>query len=504
MSDTKRRAAAFVMPRLDAENWSDQSYRDLAYRLVDEGVGGFGVFKGTLEQTALMIQELQMRAGDRLLFGADFEHGLPMRLTEGGIDMPKAMALGKLAPESTEAIAAAVAREVRALGVHWNWAPVADVNSDVRNPVINIRSFGEEPQNVADHVAAWVRGTQGEHIAACLKHAPGHGATSVDSHLSLPTINVSGERAARREFLPFRAGIEAGAASIMVGHVLAPFLDDKHPASVSSSVINGLIRDTWGFGGVVVSDALDMGAITTRFDPGQAATKAFKAGCDIVLMPADPLAAIDALKDLFDKGGVRDERVIASEERIRALTKLRRHWPRQTMINQQNHAMLALDAAARAIVEQGTSRLLPLTKYQQAAVFALVQDADVPAATQWCNYLAQATEMNIDFGFVNHEISADELQAFVEGTADADVVLFALFGAGRAFQGVLERMDGYHNIVATLRRDKPAIIIACGSPYGVESLGADLVLYTYSNTTPSLAASVLHLLGKQQSATEAP
>ena len=183
MPTLHQRLAALVMPRLDADQWSDPAYREAAFALIDRGVRAFGIFLGTLEETMTMLQELQRRAGNTLFFGADHEFGLPMRLREGGIAFPRAMALGRTLPGITEHIAQAIAHEMRAAGLHWNWAPVADINSDPENPIVNTRAFGEDAETVSTHASAFVRGLQAGGVLACAKHVPGHGATRVDSHI---------------------------------------------------------------------------------------------------------------------------------------------------------------------------------------------------------------------------------------------------------------------------------------------------------------------------------
>lgn len=490
-------ASQLVMPRLDAEHWHSAEYRDSIFRLIDRGVGGFGVFCGTLEQTAIMLQTLQQRAGNTLLFGADYEYGLPMRLQEGGIAMPRAMALGKGSPEQTQQIAAAVAREMRAIGVHWNWAPVADINSEPDNPIINVRAFGETPELVAQHVAAWVKGSQEEHIAACVKHAPGHGATTVDSHQDLPTITVSAQRAARREFAPFRAGIETGVASVMMGHLLVPFLDRNEPASLSSAVVNGLVRDTWGYNGVVITDALDMGAVTKRYDSAKAAVYAIKAGNDLALMPANPNMAIDALQAAIDKGVISQPRLHASIDRIQVLRSMVKKWPRQTIINQSAHADLALTAAKHAVAFSGSKDLLPLLPNQQIAVFGIVGENDIDRATQWFQFLAQATEMNIDFGYVNGSITQDELDSLAQDVTGADVFVFGMFSAAGAYRSTLPEVHHLPRVMTTLANGKPIILVICGNPVVAAGLPNNLAINAYSDTTPSLAATVLTLTAKQ-------
>ncbi len=498
MTVSRYKVSGLIMPRVDAERWKDRAYRDAVYRLVDSGVGGFGVFKGPLETTQQMLADLQQRSGGRLLFGADFEYGLPMRITDGGVAMPRAMALGRTNPLQTKMVAAAISREMRALGVHWNWAPVADINSDPDNPIVNVRAFGERPDVVAQHVSAWIEGCRDEYVLTCVKHAPGHGATATDSHIEMPTISVSAERASRREFIPFRAGIAAGADAVMMGHLLVPFLDKKLPASLSRSVVTGLVRETWGFDGLITPDALDMGAITNRFSSGDAAVRCVMAGCDVVLLPHNPLEAIEALDAAVRSGKITEQRLAASEERWNVARSKYAGAPLPSAIDQPAHALVALQAAQAAIKIEGNPSVFPLTQYSHAAVFALLSDAESVTATQWFQYLAQATEMNVDFGYINAEISDSDLTAMYNNTVQADVVVFALFGSALAYRGHLPAAERFRVVIERLQHGRPTILVCCGSPYGVESLPASATLYTFSDTVPSLAASVFRLSGQAQ------
>lgn len=498
MSELHRRAAGFVMPRADARSWGEPLYRDALYRLVDQGIGGIGVFIGGLEETARMIDDLRSRGGRRLLFAADYEHGLPMRL-DGGVAFPRAMALGRTLPGITEHIAAAIAEEARAIGVTWNFAPVCDINANPNNPIINTRSFGEDPTTVAQHAAAYVRGTQRERVMACAKHAPGHGDTVVDSHVALPSIEISEELAMSREFVPFKAAIDAGVASVMMGHIVVPFLDAGRPASLSARVIDDLVRTTWGFDGLITTDALDMRAITGTYSAAEAAVLAFEAGNDVLLLPEDPIAAIEAVAHAIAEGRFDEERCAASEARWEGARRFVRPLPSDATrppVDLGAHAQMALKAADAAIRIVGDTSLLPLSHDQPYAAFAIIDEADADAATTWCHYLAQATEGNSDFAFIDDSISDTDLSSMCDGTADAAVVLFALFGRATAYRGSLGRQSRTAEIMQRLSQGKPSIVIACGSPYGIEGLPASLTMHAYSETTPSLAATVLRLIGR--------
>lgn len=415
------------------------------------------------------------------------------------------MALGRCSPSTTELVAGCIADEARAIGVHWNWAPVADINSNPNNPIVNTRSFGETPGRVADHAAAYVRGTQARGVMACAKHVPGHGDTHVDSHRDLPTIELEPAVAAEREFAPFRRCINEGVKSLMIGHIIVPFLDAQDPASLSAHVVSNLVRQRWGFQGLVTTDALDMGAITSRYTSGQAALKAVMAGCDVVLMPENPHEAIEVLTRAIESGELSDGRLSESEhrwEQAREFAGLRtalRHAPevRPTVVIDQNaHALIALRAADEAIHIVGTTDLLPIIKARHVAAFAIVDDHSVESATTWFQAIAQGADINIDFGYVDLSITDDECASLADGVAEADLVIFGVFGKAVAFRGELGHVSRLPYIIERLVGDRPSILVACGSPYGIEATLADTVLYTFSDTLPSIAASVLRLIGR--------
>lgn len=499
MTQNERNIASLFMIRADAEFWDDQVYKDGILRLIDQGIGGIGVFKGGLEKTAEMIDEIQRRGGHNVLIAADFEHGLPMRL-EGGIAYPRAMALGKSLPGVTYHVAECIAKEAKAIGVHWNWAPVADVNSNSDNPIINTRSFGEDASKVAEHVVAYIDGTQKMGVLACAKHFPGHGDTATDSHLSLPVLSVDQSTAAKREFVPFQAAVSQGVRSVMVGHIVVPFLGHQLPASLNPSVVAGLLKGTWGYNGLVCTDAMDMGAITNNYSSGVAAALALNAGVDVVLMPADIQEAFNHVVADVEKGAIPDTRIQDALGRWKAAKDFVMPKPRRRkepiVIDQTAHAQIALKSADVAIHIRGNSTLIPLTQHKHVAVFGVVGEAEADSATTFFNYLAQGTENNIDFGFIDGSIAGADLHELCVGTADADVFVFAFFGKAVAFQGSIQGQENVPGIMTTLARGKPCIVVACGSPYNIDLLNAECYVYSYSDTTPSIAASVLRLIGR--------
>ncbi|MGH9173827.1 MAG: glycoside hydrolase family 3 protein, partial [Vicinamibacterales bacterium] len=268
---------------------------------------------------ASMLNRLQAIAPIPLLTAADFEWGVGMRI-EGATRFPRAMAFGAAGDEQLAFEAGRItAVEGRALGVHVDFAPVADVNNNPRNPVINIRSFGEDAGKVGALASAWVRGLQQGGMLATVKHFPGHGDTAVDSHLGLPVITHPRERLDQIELAPFRAGVEAGAAGVMVAHIELPALDKTPgPATFSRPVVTGLLRDELGFEGLIYSDAMNMDAVVQMGSAGENAVKAVLAGIDVVLDSRDTMDAFRGLKAAVDSGQISRARLEASVRRVLA------------------------------------------------------------------------------------------------------------------------------------------------------------------------------------------
>jgi beta-N-acetylhexosaminidase len=266
---------------------------------------------------ASTINRLQALASIPLLTAADFEWGVGMRI-EGATKFPRAMAFGAAGDEQLAFEAGRVtALEGRALGVHVDFAPVADVNVNARNPVINIRSFGEDPSRVGAMTAAFVRGLQQGGMLATLKHFPGHGDTAVDTHLGLAVIPHSRTRLDEIELVPFKSGMRAGAAGVMVGHIELPALDAASgPATFSRPIVTDLLRTQMGFDGLIYSDAMNMDAVTKMGNAGDNAVKTVLAGIDVVLDSRDTAAAFQGLKSAVDDGRISQARLEASVRRV--------------------------------------------------------------------------------------------------------------------------------------------------------------------------------------------
>jgi beta-glucosidase-like glycosyl hydrolase/CubicO group peptidase (beta-lactamase class C family) len=465
------------------------AYAQMLHCVNDLHVGGFinitqgsplGIVKSQAYPTAVLTNQLQAKSKLPLLVGADFERGTAMRLDEG-TSFPTAMALAAAGnPRDAYTMGKVTALEARAVGIQWVYAPDADVNNNPGNPIINTRSFGEDPARVAEFVKEFIRGVEENGALATAKHFPGHGDTASDSHIDLPVIQANRDRLEHLELVPFRAAIAAGASSIMTGHLSVPALepDTNTPATLSSKILTDLLRKELHFEGLVVTDAMDMGGITVRYAPGEAAVRAFVAGADALLMPPVPDAAFEGLQDAVKSGRISRERLDASVRRIlQAKAKLGLDKNRLVDINaiNQKFGRTVWQAEAQDISDRGVTLLrdtphrLPLdaTKPTRALLLAFYADPEPYPGEDLERELRSRfdslTTVRADTKFVK----ADTLKL---PPPDAyDVALLALFVRVSDRKGNVDVPAEQAALAGQLfQTGKPVITLSLGSPYLIE------------------------------------
>src|SRR6266404_7988485 len=326
-------------------NQDSDGYSALRHQIEDNHVGGIILFRGPVYESVMLVNRMQQLAKYPLLISADLEAGPGMRFDDT-VNFPWNMAVAATGnPEYARRQGEVTAREARALGIQQIYAPVVDVNNNAANPVINVRSYGEDPEDVARFGAAFTEGAQGGGVIATAKHFPGHGDTATDSHRGLPEIDVSRERLNSVELVPFRAAVDAGVGSVMVGHIGLPQIDPTAikplpretkgkpletddaseiieekatlPATLSP-VVNGILRNDLKFPGMIVTDALSMSGLTIYFTQEEAAARALEAGADLLLKLADVDAALRGVRNAVKGGRLTEQRIEASTRKILA------------------------------------------------------------------------------------------------------------------------------------------------------------------------------------------
>ena len=288
---------------------------DLQTLIGEFGVGGVILMGGSAPEVALKVQEMQSWAKVPLLVAADVEEGVGQRFS-GATWFPPPMALQDVAVKYAEAMGRITAEESLAIGINWMLAPIVDVNNNPENPVINVRAFGITAGEVMGATRGFIAGAKQYPILTTAKHFPGHGDTSVDSHLQTPTLPHDRDRFENIEFPPFRNAIAAGVDAVMSAHIFAPQLDPQHIATLSPYVLTEILRREMGFEGIITTDALMMSGVANLGNAGEIAVKAVQAGADILLMPTDAIATIEALSAAVEAGEISRDRIRASVQRI--------------------------------------------------------------------------------------------------------------------------------------------------------------------------------------------
>jgi len=498
---TRQLIAQCVFPRISAvQYYADKDYQQNIHQLVEEGIGGFCVFQGNMGIIKSMITVLQSISKIPLLFCADYEFGLPMRL-ENGTAFPHAMALGKTGkPKHTFNCSEAIAKEAKSIGVLWNLAPVCDINSNPNNPIINIRSFGDNIDVVKSHLAEYIKGHHSKKVLTCAKHFPGHGDTDKDSHSELPTLKHAQNRIYEMELKPFIHAIESGTKSIMVGHLAVPSLDESGtPASLSGKIISGILRNELNYEGLIVTDALDMKSLSKLYSEDEILIKAFLAGNDILLLPVNPKSALDILENYIENNPDLKQQLIESFQRIldaKEWCGLFNRKSEEMEISFFEHEKIALVAAYDALEIWGDEQLIPINEKYRIGGFAFLQTDDIDTPTSFFRILGQAIENDCDFGFIDKNIQENDLLALKFGIQNADIMLFAFFFKPSAYKSMTVP-DEIINAYKTLSEGKKKIAILFGNPYLKDSIDANLIISPFSDSLPSIAATILKLSGRK-------
>jgi beta-N-acetylhexosaminidase len=477
------RIAQLVMPWVAGTYaaFNDEAFRRLQGWVDSLHIGGFIVSVGSPHDVAVKLNRLQEQSPLPLLVGSDLEAGTAIRLN-GGTPFPPNMGVAATGSDSDAyQLGRITALEGRAVGVHLAFAPVADVNNNPANPIINVRSFGEDPHAVGRLVAAQIRGLQEHGMLAAAKHFPGHGDTGTDSHISLPVLAAGWSRLDSVELVPFRSAIAANVAAVMSAHIAVPGLDhgQLRPGTVAPNILTGLLRDSLGFTGLVVTDALNMGGIATAYG-SEAAVRAFLAGSDLLLQPADPKVAIDAMAAAVTRGEISQERLNRSVRRVLEMKRKLGLFTRRTA-PLDSIAHVVGRAEFRTQAEDMASRSIVLVKDVNGTVLNL-EDTRRPISL-----ITYGDDNNRSIG----NALASELRARgfpvtsfklwpASGPASYDsassviarspITVFAVSDKPTESRGTLGVPDSLATLITVTSRSRPTILVSLGNPYLITQL----------------------------------
>jgi beta-N-acetylhexosaminidase len=429
-------------------------------------------------ELAAFVNHMQKQARVPLFVAADFERGASMRVAETA-KFPYQMAFGAARDlNATREFGAATAREARAMGVNWVFAPDADVNNNPDNPIINVRSFGEDPRAVAENVSAFIDGAHsvpGRYVLVTAKHFPGHGDTAEDSHMQLAKLDQPKERVESLELVPFRAAIEHNVDSIMTAHLAVPAFEPQSiPATVSSNILTELLRNELGFRGLIVTDALEMQGIASLYTQGEAAVRAVEAGADMLLMPIDPEPCIRALETAVKSGRISVSRINASVAKIMA-AKQRVGLMKSRGVDLNTLSDEIKDPKLDALAARVAEKALTLVKDEKhlfpmppGGGSCLVTMSDGQFSQRGQALVNEVSRVSADLKVLtaNSSMQDDLLKALATDAAQCKQVYVAAFVTVAAFRGSVALEGGLTPFLNQLvDGPAPVALISLGNPY---------------------------------------
>jgi len=517
----REKAAQLLMVAFygDAPNTQGKAYQEYAALVRDVRVGGLIVLnrvkngvvqKADPYQMASFLNRMQRLAKVPLLVGGDFERGASMRMTST-TQFPHLMAYGAANDlEATRQLGAATAREARAMGVHWVFAPDADVNNNPDNPIINIRSASEDPQRVAAHVKAFLEGARSEpasEVLTTVKHFPGHGDTATDTHIGLGVVSAPRERMDQVELVPFKAAIEAGVDSVMSAHLhVVAYEPEPVPGTVSPKILTGLLKEQLGFRGLVTTDAMDMQGLTKQYSPGEAAVRAVEAGADLLLVPADARASIKGLVAAVESGRLSEKRLDESVSKLLA-AKLRLKLDKKRLVDLEALSEVLEspedEASAQRVAEKALTllkndgELLPLKSPAKSCAYVLAAGRFSTQGRDFVDFLRQRMPA-LKTQLLDPQLPESEFEALVQGSTNCDAIVVAAYVTASAYRGNVALAGHYPFFMDRLMATgKPLAFVAFGNPYLLRSYPqVAAYLATYSTVLPSELAVVKALAGE--------
>lgn len=513
-------AQLIVMPCYgDAINVRSKTFRQYQRLIRDVHVGGLIVLGhvqyGSIRNAepyaiTALFNRLQTMSNIPLLIGGDFERGASMRVNSTtawpyNMAFSAARDLGASRREG-----AATAREARALGVNWIFAPVADVNNNPDNPIINIRSYGENPKDVSAHVQAYIEGAHSDPkqpVLVTAKHFPGHGDTAQDSHLGLARLDATKEHMERIELAPFRAAIAKGVDAIMTAHMAVPSLEPQDiPATVSPSILTGVLRKELNFNGLIVTDAMNMQGLTEMFNTKEASVRAIEAGSDVLLMPVKAEEAIEGVMEAVKSGRISQARLDESALKVlSAKVRLGLHSSRTVDLRRiadvvgtpedEESAQMVADHAVTLLKDEND--MLPVRNSETTSLLILAENRSGQQGRKLMEEVKRrAPKMNVVL--LDPGMSKEDMDAAAGTTATSTSVIVAAYVTVSAYRGDVALAGEYPSLMKTLLgANAPVTVAAMGNPYLARRFpGAKAYITTYSTTPTSETALAKALFGE--------
>lgn len=514
-------------------NQDSEAFKALRHQVVDNHVGGIILFRGPVYESVVLVNRMQELAKYPLLISADLEAGAGMRFDDT-VNFPWNMAISATGnPDYARRAGELTGREARAMGIQQIYAPVSDVNNNAANPVINVRSYGEDPIDVARFVAAFVEGAQHAGVIATAKHFPGHGDTAIDSHRGLPEIDVTRERLNSIELVPFRAAVDAGVGAVMTGHIGLPLIDSTaikplprdiklRPMDTNeeseilsngtmpttlSPIMHGILRNDLHFDGLIVTDAMSMSGLTIYFTQEEASVRALEAGADQLLKPADPDAAFRGVREAVKSGRLTEQRIDQSARKILAAKyDLGLVQQKITSLDAIDREVAGKQATALAdeisdhaiTLVRNDGKLLPLKLTAASRVFnlAITNGDDRAFIAQPFVAAMSRGGTRMDTVVLDDRSSETDVARAIEKAGRADLVIVSMYGRVRTGQArsVALPEPGTKALNQLIEKKAPLVGISFGNPYILMSFPALPTYVVAYGDMPSLQEAVAQAL----------
>ncbi len=506
----REKIAQLIIIRANGSYYADDhdEFRHLARMVEEYQVGGIIFFRGDVYNQAVLNNNLQQRSRIPLWISQDMEFGAAMRVG-GTTRITPAMGVAATGnPHWAFEKGRITAMEARAIGVHQIYAPVVDVNNNPDNPVINVRSFSEDPETVSMFAESFIKGVQSQGLISTAKHFPGHGDTDTDSHTALPTITRSYENLSEVELIPFKRVIDAGVESVMSAHISFPNIasDPATPATLDGRLLNGILRDSLGFNGLIVTDGLEMQGIAAHYAPGEAAVLALNAGSDLLLLSPDELTAIFQIEEAVQRGEITEERI--DESVMRLLThKINHGLMRRAdvninrisrLVNTRQNQMIADQIARESITVVRNNRdILPIRpdRYPNITVIAIANSQSGTVGSGFRTALNQY-HPSISFHLYDDRTSREELDQAVASARSADLVIIGSFLPLTTGQPITFKRAQRQFVDRLTALNKPTAVVSFSSPYVISEVpDADVHALAWTSLGSHSEAAAAALFG---------
>jgi len=506
----KDKIAQMIIVRIDGEFHNNENWRkkNIMRLIKNKHIGGLATYTGSVHGTFYNLKEFQETSNIPLFIAADYERGVGQFLDDGTL-FPSNMAVAATDnPENAYKQGEISAIEAKAIGVNMIFAPVLDINNNPDNPIINFRSYGDNAETVMKFSLPYIEGIQNQGIIACGKHFPGHGDTDTDSHTSLPVINKKTKDLFNEELLPFKNACLKGIRSIMVAHILFPDLDKDNPATFSKKITENILRNRWNYDGLIITDGLEMGALSSYTWHGEVAVRAVEAGADILLLPVDNDEAINSIFKAVKSGRISASRIeqsfnriINEKEKAGLFTNKNNKWNIvEDKVEIYKHTKVSKNIANQSItLVKNDDNIIPLDIKKHDKVTHIMLSMDEGIRSRFTSYASniKKTHGNVEEIVIHDKLSRLAIKDVLQKVKKTDLVIISMLIRIKMDKGV-STIDETHNelIKKISKLNIPIVGLSFGSPYLPEYKNIDSYICTYGYGSISLNAASDAIFGR--------